>query len=303
MVGATLRTFKADRGWEWGQECGRTRAGTSPAATLTASPACGLLQAVTRAPVVPPRVVYRAMPPLALTGLVLVFIAASLAFEGFAVVMLRRVSLVCSRAAGTCTISPSVPVIGQARVVPLATIRHARLDVDRSGRHAHYSVLLVTDEGEVPLSNLSTGDREGRVESQTAIEAYLADKTAERLDVEYDTANPLAVIFVLCGLTSLVVARGFLGAVRLEVDARQGVLTVTRTAWPSRDRSREVYPLASVRAVTVDRYIQKKAPRFVAALVVDGQEGPVRLLADGSGDELWHEQAAAKIRALLSGAG
>lgn len=126
----------------------------------------------------------------------------------------HRVKVEASHAAGALKVLETWPVVGDlSETYRLEAIHGTGLlgRVDRLGRTAS-AVTLKTDRGEVPLSRIY--ETTGRDAQKHALDAFLADPSAQPLGMVYDRGNPLAflalpaVVVLVLGVRVMWVRKG-----------------------------------------------------------------------------------------------
>jgi hypothetical protein len=253
------------------------------------------------APPVKPRAVrYSPLGPVAAVGVPLlcvgVFVASLLGFIASA----RDVRVQCERVTGTCRVVSSwLGAYTQTRTFDLASLRGARLDASRTKNGHSYEVVLLSTQGDEPISSRGSAYADARRKQKEALDGFLRDPRQRDIDVVYDEASAESLLWLAFGLAWLFAAWGARTSVRIEVDHRARELTVVtvRTPLPSKRRT---YPMDRVRgAVVTEVRGTRGGARYTAALVLDGEEQPVPLTSWGTSDRTLPALAVAGIGELL----
>jgi hypothetical protein len=240
---------------------------------------------------------YRAQSGAMAVGIAVAALLGFVGFEWAGVAGMTSVRLQCNRHVGECTLMSS-PSFGGPRSVPLASIQRAELVETGTGKARSYSVVFLTDAGVIPLSGRGSSSRPQRAPARTDIDRFLADKRQDTLEVDYDSPVTGSIGFTLFGFVWLYALFIIAASARVEVDPEKGTVTVIRLRGQV-PMGREVFRLTDVTdAIVLHRPGNKGTEMYRVALLVAGKE--VSLLAWGSSNQRWHEQAAGDLRALLA---
>jgi len=207
------------------------------------------------------------------------------------VAFLRSVDLVCDRGEGVCAIDSSWGPSHTRETFPIASVHALRIDATkvRAKRNTtNYDGVLVTDQGERQVSNVSTSDPTARRAAAKRFNAFLADPSERTIDVPYDGAQ----LFPACFLTMwcvvmLVLDWHLLRFARVWVDAERGTLHVReyRLPLPSRETTFPVSALTEVRVATSQT--AKNGKTYAVELCFEGRPSfvVVDLYSSGSEDK------------------
>jgi hypothetical protein len=235
-------------------------------------------------------------------GLTLLLFAWFVAVEASAVVAASHVDITCDRTAGACVVASTLAIVDvelSAERIPIASIRSTHLDETRSRHSTTYTLVVVTDSGEVHVSHRSAGHA-SRAEAERELDAFLADPSARSLHVDYDEPTAVAAVFALWGVLLAFVAFFVFRVTRVEIDRAAGTVAIVQTRWPFAATRREL-PLASVRDAVVLESVKDKQGRqtYIPALVVDDEADALRLAERGSTQRARLDRATATLRARL----
>ena len=234
------------------------------------------------------------------------FVAAMMLLFSFMIMALAvtngtavRVTCGHDEKGGSCIVATTYPLVGQStRLVPLASIRGVGLQHASSKKGTTWSVVLVTDQGEVPLSSHGAVDRVQREQVAARLREFLADQAHASIDLVYDVGDPHAAYFLLLLLLPLLITALVFQRVELEFDLGRGRLRIVRRRWPLPLRT-EVLALDEVRGVRVNARPGAKGGTIFNAVVDLVGGAVVPLSTGGSSSERHHQRTADDANALL----
>jgi len=217
--------------------------------------------------------------------------------------MLRSVRLECDRGAGVCAIVGSWGPVSSRETLPLAGVHALRVDAvlvhGRSHTTTDYDGLLVTDQGDKQISNVSTSDPSERRAARDAFNAFLADPSRRTVDIPYDRPNIFAgLLLAFWATVMLVLASHLTRSSRVWVDHDRRTLHVKRLRLPLRSVE-TTFPLSALLEVRVaTSRSARNGDTFAVELSFEGR--PPFLVVDSyTGGRAAKDDAVAKIEALI----
>jgi hypothetical protein len=210
------------------------------------------------APPAPPDdvVTYRPFGKVGPFAFLLVAIVMAFAIVAYAVSESTSTTLRCERSgeSGTCVLRTSWPLIGGSeRVVPLASIRGTEVRASSGGKRTYYKVVLVTNDGDVPLSDHGSTDLLAREEVRRKLYVFLKTPTQPSLEIAYDIGSPWALAYLLFLALPLLGAIAVFQRIRIFFEWRNGRIRTVHTRGPFRATGRTFRLDEVVRARLVAR--------------------------------------------------
>jgi hypothetical protein len=131
-------------------------------------------------------------------------------------------TLTCQRSTDTCVIEATGITGGKKEVnrFPLSRVKAAEVDSKEGTRSGNkkgrttYQVVLRTDDGTIPLSNVWSSDRESHQENADAINRYLAS-SEENLSVVQSGKTVRLIGYLFLAIGTLMFLGGLWGIIKL----------------------------------------------------------------------------------------
>ncbi len=240
--------------------------------------------------------------PTGPVGRVVWLLVLLLAFVGTfhaGLMTLRAVHFVCDRRAATCSIVSSWGPVSTAQTFAIGSIKKTRLDSFHDKHGTTYRVALVTSDGDVPMSMVTSSDRSRLAQLKAEIDAFLSSTQHPTLDVDYDEPSAFGFLVLGLSLVWVLIAWVISGSARVEIDRAAHACTLVTVRWPLASK-RRVYRLEDVRDAIVTESRGRRSMTYRVCLVIDGQKEPVSLVKVGTAEREPKDRVASEIRALLA---
>jgi hypothetical protein len=173
----------------------------------------------------------------------------------------------CDREQGQCAIERSrgLGLFASSDVIPLAEIRHARLDRRTrrdSGTTRMYRAMLVTTSGSKQLSHTESGGLISHQALVNEVNAFLQDPGQPTLDAADDSAGGGAGL-VAWGMLAIgvYVLFGVRSVAEVTANFPAGDLVLTRRRWWQRSGERQVLRLDEIAGIEVKTSASKSSDR------------------------------------------
>ncbi|MEO7093455.1 MAG: hypothetical protein ABI175_09405 [Polyangiales bacterium] len=191
------------------------------------------------APHGPPDDVVEYRPMGSLLPWLLTFMVVGMGFGIFIGIMGTATStdVTCgwTEAGGSCILITNRPILGEAsRIVPLSSVYAVAVRSRTSKSKTYHRVVLVTPDGEIPLSAHESTDGAAREQVRAQLQAFLADRQHASITIHYDVANRAALWGAFVELGPLYVVWLLFQHVRVVIDWNLRRFRVERTRWPFR---------------------------------------------------------------------
>jgi len=113
--------------------------------------------------------------------------------------VLRTLHLTCDRGEGVCAIEASWGPLHSRDTFPIASVRALRVDTVNSGtgsrRRVNYDGFLITDKGDVRISNAANSDPTDHFDAAKRFNAFLVNPSQRSVDIPYDSPQPFSACF------------------------------------------------------------------------------------------------------------